>query len=57
MMSAEHGGGRVAETVSAQITYIFLLKEGVAPLLMVKEMVVNTSCSLIFVFSAQERGE
>lgn len=55
MMSAEHGGGRVAETVSAQITYIFLLKEGVAPLLMVKEMVVNTSCSLIFVFSAQEK--
>lgn len=31
VMSAEHGG-RVAETVSAQITYIFLLKEGVAPL-------------------------
>lgn len=27
-MSAEYGGGRVAETVSAQITYIFLLKEG-----------------------------
>ena len=26
-MSAEYGGGNMAETVSAQITYIFLLKE------------------------------
>ena len=55
MKSADYRVGRKAEIVSAQITYISCRRKGVAPLLIVKEMVVSTSSSLISVFSAQEK--
>lgn len=55
MKSAEYGVGRKAEIVSAQITYIFLLEEGGGSSFDSEGDGGQHKCSLIFVFSAQEK--